>query len=155
MVTKEHAEKLARWIEATGLAQPVSANHAENRVTILCRVPDGKEKQWIKVVESILLNAIEEAEQVHAWQAHICRNYFIKDKRLVWGWNVSIQSREMSHSLAMIQKLLKGEPIRVTNSRELEEFPLHGAPADRNSPKNGKGVHTIGGSSGDFSPGRK
>ncbi len=160
MATKDHAEKLARAIEATGLAQPVNATHAENRVTVLCRVPSGNEDKWIDLVKSILVGAQDEAGEVHAWQAHICRNYFIKEdenrnRKLVWGWNISIQSREMGHSLVMIQKLLRGEPLRVTGAREVTEFPLVGASPNRNIPKNGKGVHTVGGSQGDFSPSRK
>lgn len=160
VVTKEHAEKLSRALEATGLAQPVSANHAEDRITVLCRVPNGNEDKWVELVKSILVGALDEEKEAHAWKAHICRNYFIKespegDRKLVWGWNISIQSREMGHSLVMIIKLLKGEPIRITNSREITEFPLHGAGPNRNAVKNGKGVHTIGGSAGDFHPTRK
>lgn len=157
MTTKEHAEKLARALEATGLAQPVNATHAENRIQVLCRVPPGNEEKWIKLIETLLIASLDEAKELHAWQNHICRNYFIKElengsKKLVWGWNVSIQSKEMGHSLNLILRLLRGEPIRVVPNRELTEFPLHGATASRNAPKNGKGVHTVGDK--DFHPAR-
>jgi hypothetical protein len=158
MVTKEHADKLARAIESAGLAEVVSATHSDNRISVMCRVSSGKEDKWVQMVRSILIASLDEAKEVHAWQTHICRNYFIKeneetgDRKLVWGWNVSIHSKEMGLSLSMVTKLVHGEPIRVVNNRELKEFPLHGAPVDRNAPKKGKGVQTIGNS--DFHPGR-
>lgn len=159
MSTKAYAERLSRALESTGLVEPVNATHSEGRVAVLCRVAQGNEKKWLELVKNILVNAIDESKEVHAWQTHLCRNYFIKEtesgRNLVWGWNVSVHSREMSHSLDVIIKIIKGQAIRSTGSkRELEEFPLHGASADRNSPKNGKGVHTIGGKAGDFSPAR-
>lgn len=158
MVTKDHADKLSRAIEATGLAQPVSASHSENRVQVMCRVAKENEERWLKMVESVLVAGLDESNEVHAWQNHICRNYFIKEdsttgsRRMVYGWNFSVHSKEMGHSLNMILKLLRGEPIRVVSNRELTEFPLQASP-NRNAPKNGRGVQTVG--DRDFHPGRK
>lgn len=157
-VTKDHADKLSRALESTGLAQPVSATHSENRIQVLCRVPAGNEEKWIELVKNILVAALEESKEVHTWQNHICRNYFIKeneetgDRKLVWGWSISIHSKEMSSSLNMLLKVIRGQPIRNVSSRELKEFPLVGADANRNIPKGGKGVHTIGDK--DFHPAR-
>lgn len=162
IVTKDHADKLSRTIEATGLAQPVNATFSENRVQILCRVASGNEDKWVNLIRALLESELDEHAQVHAWKSHICRNYFIKEdptshsRKLVWGWSISIHSPEMALSLNAIVKIARGEPIRmVGSSKELTEFPLHGATAQRNALKGGKGVHTIGGSNGDFSPGRK
>lgn len=156
MVTKEHADKLSRAIESAGIAQPVQATHGENRVAVMCRVAKDNEDKWIKTVERILVASLDEAGELHAWQTHICRNYFIKEtegvRKLVWGWNVSIHSKEMGAALNLVIKLIHGEPIRTVSNRELNEFPLHGASSDRNAPKKGKGVHTIG--NGDFHPAR-
>lgn len=157
-VTKDHAEKFSRAIESSGLAQPVSATHSDNRVQVLCRVAKGNDEKWIEMVRTILEAALDESKEVHAWQCHICRNYFIKeneetgDRKLVWGWSVSIHSKEMGLALGMIVKILKGQPIRVVSNRELTEYPLHGASEQRNMPKGGKGVHTIGDK--DFHPAR-
>lgn len=155
MSSKAHGERLARALESTGLCEPVNIHFGEDRVAILCRVQQDKEKQWVDMLQKVLVAADSEAGEVHAWKCHFCKNYFLKDNKMVWGWNVSIQSREMSHSLDKISMVMKGQPIRATSKKEVEEFPLFGAPADRNSPKNGKGVHTIGGKGTDFSPGKK
>lgn len=155
MVTKDHADKLSRALQSSGIAQPVQATHGENRISVMCRVPKDNEEKWIKLVERILMAADDESGELHAWQTHICRNYFLKEfdggvRKLVWGWNVSIHSKEMGASLNMVIKLVHGEPIRTVSNKELSEFPLHGASNDRNAPKKGRGVHTIG--DGDFHP---
>lgn len=157
MSTKAHAERLSRALESTGLASPVNATFGEGRVAVLCRVAGSNEAKWAGLVRDILIASLDEAGEVHGWQSHICRNYFIKeveegDRKLVWGWNVSIHSKEMSLSLDMIVRVIKGEPIRTNRTNELQEFPLVGATVNRNTVVKGKGVHTIG--NGDFHPAR-
>lgn len=159
MSSKAHGERLARALEGTGMAEAVNITFGEDRVAVLCRVTSGNDSKWMELIQKILVAALDEAKQAHAWQNHICRNYFIKEdpqthvRKLVWGWNVSVQSRDMSNSLDMLIKVIKGQPIRTVGStKELEEFPLHGATANRNAVKGGKGVHTIGDSN--FHPAR-
>lgn len=158
MVTKEHAERLSRALESTGLAQPVSATHSDQRISVMCRVSGGNDEKWITLVRNLLIATLDEEKEVHSWQAHICRNYFIKetenqDRKLVWGWNVSIHSREMSLALDMVIRLIKGQVIRTTRPGEVTEFPLHGVNANRNAvTAGGKGVHSIGDK--EFNPAR-
>lgn len=152
MSSKAYAERFARSLEGTGLCEAVNATFGENRVAVLCRVKPDNEKKWTELLHKILLAADDESSEAHAWQCHFCRNYFLKDRKMVWGWNISVQSKEMSTTLDMIKKVLVGQPLRVVNNKEVSEFPLFGAPADRNAPKGGKGVHTIG--NADFHPAR-
>lgn len=158
MVTKEHAERLARALESTGLAQPVSATHNDQRISVMCRVSGGNDEKWITLIRNILIATLDEEKEIHAWQAHICRNYFIKEienqeRKLVWGWNVSIHSREMSMALEMVIRIIKGQVLRTTRPGEITEFPLHGASFDRNAPTaSGKGVRSIGNK--EFNPAR-
>lgn len=158
MSTKEYAERASRALEGSGLAEPVSATFGENRIAVLCRIHKNNEKKWLALITKIMMAAQSESKEAHAWACHICQNYFLKevhpgDQKLVWGWNFSIQSKEMGAALDRIIRLIKGQPLEV-NKNEVMEFPLH-APKDRNAPKQGKGVHTVGGSQGDFSPARK
>jgi hypothetical protein len=160
VVTKEHAERLARLLESTGLAQPRKSMHAENRVNVLCRVMPGNEDKWVDLIRKLLVAELEESSQIYGWQCHVCRHYFIKQgedgsKQLVWGWNISIQSTEMPLSLDIITKLLRGEPLHVGGeTRELNEFPIYGMTNNRNKPNaGGKGVHGVGDS--DFHPAKK
>jgi predicted transcriptional regulator len=155
MSSKAHAERLSRAIEMSGLAQPVSAVHAPNRVNVLCRVSQGNEARWAELIRKILLATEAEAEEAHAWQAHICRHYFLKEiegeKKLVFGWNISIQSQEMSTSLDFLMRVLKGEPprIRSASAQESDEMAITGLTEERNVPRRPgqRGAFTIGGKS--------
>ena len=159
MSSKAHAARLSRAIEMSGLAQPVSAVHAPNRVNVLCRVAQGNEVKWTELLRKILLATELESTEAHAWQAHICRHYFLKDvggeKKLVFGWNISIQSQEMSASLDSLMKVIKGEPPRVRSAAEAEsmEMEMTGVVGDRNVPHRPgqRGAFTIGGKN-DFKP---
>lgn len=156
MSTREYAERMSRALEGSGLAEPRSASFGENRIAVLCRVSKDNESKWIDLITKILIGSDLSTRDAINWQCHICRHYFLKEvndeNKLVWGWNFSIQSREMGLALDMIIGLVKGQPLRV-NKNELDEFPLQ-APPNRNAVKHGKGVHTIGGSD-DFHWGKK
>jgi len=157
MSSKAHAERLSRAIELSGLAQPVSAVHAPNRVNVLCRVAQGNETKWTELLRKILLATEAEQEQAHAWQAHICRHYFLKEvdgeKKLVFGWNISIQSQEMSSSLDVLMRVIKGEPTPVRSSKESDEMIITGLTGERNVPTRPgqRGAFTVGGKN-DFRP---
>jgi hypothetical protein len=149
MSSKEHVERMSRAISGTGFGETVSATFGENRIAILCRIPRENEAKWVELITKILVGAERSKKEAIPWQCHICRHYFLKvvnkEYKLVWGWNFSVQSNDMSTALDSIIRLVKGQPLEV-NPNELTEFPLIGAPANRNSPKKGKGVYTIGGS---------
>lgn len=146
MPSKEHAERMSRALEGTGLAEPRSASFGENRIAILCRVSKDNEPSWIELITKILIGASLSANSAISWQCHICRHYFLKETdgedKLVWGWNFSVQSREMTPALDAIIRLLKGQPLDTSN-KELTEFPLR-APLNRGVPVKGKGVTLTG-----------
>jgi hypothetical protein len=120
-------------------------------------VAQGNETKWTELLRKILLATEAEQDQAHVWQAHICRHYFLKgdegEKKLVFGWNISIQSQEMSASLDILMKVIKGEPPRVRSSQESDEMIITGLTEDRNVPTRPgqRGAFTIGGKS-DFRP---
>lgn len=150
MPTKEHAERMSRALESTGLIAPVSANFGENRIAILCRVPKDNEAKWVELITNILIGANLSSRTATAWQCHICRNYFLKEvngeDKLVWGWNFSVQAREMSLAMDSIIRITKGQPVKDQFPGELTEFPLRASPNRNSMVLGGKGVHTIGGS---------
>lgn len=161
MSTKEYAERVARALESTGLAVPVAPTFGENRVSVLCRVNKDNEASWLELITKILIGADISTKTSTPWQCHICRHYFLKvvsgENKLVWGWNFSFQSREMARALETVIPLLRGHPLQAATAdmQDIQEIPLVGATTDRNRVRNGRGVHTIGGSSGDFHAGRK
>lgn len=156
MSSKEYTDRMVRMLELTGLVEPKTSNFGENRISILCRVNKENETRWIELITKILISADISAKDPVNWQCHICRHYFLKEmegeNKLVWGWNFSLQSREMGAALDNIVRVIKGQPID-THPEELKEFPLYTS-TNRNITKHGKGVHTIGGSD-DFHWGKK
>lgn len=152
MSSKEHANRLARALEGTELARAVNATHVDGRINVLCRVSAGSEGKWAELIRCMLLSTDSEQGYAHSWQAHFCRHYFLKEvegeKKLVFGWNISIASPQMSDSLDYLIRVVKGEkPNRtaMTNG-EIQEMEMSGT-AGRNVPKHsgGKGVWTVGG----------
>jgi hypothetical protein len=158
MSSQAHANRLAHDLSSTGLVEPVNSTFTDNRVSVLLRVKMGVEQQWNTMIRNILLATDFFAKEAHAWNAHICRTYFLKqiknEKKLVFGWSITITSQDMSTSIDEINRVLHGgnpEPTGDTPS-ETMEFPLVGPQKERNVPgQSGKGAYTIGGKS-DFRP---
>lgn len=157
MSSKAHADRLAKAIRMSGLAEPVNVAYAANRVNVLCRVPQGSDSKWVDLIRRLLLATDAEQGEAHAWQAHICRHYFLKEvkeeKRLVFGWNISIQSQNMSASLDAVMPIFRGEVRRAKPVAQVEEMSLTGVTAERNVPTRPgqRGAFTVGGKH-DFKP---
>lgn len=154
MSTQAYADRLAKAVVSTGLAESINNTFSPDRVSILLRVKQGVDAKWIEVVKNILIATDTHSKDAHAWHAHICRTYFLKPgKVLVFGWSITVTSQDLTHALDDIVKVVMGgspEPVTVPVG-EIEEFPLIGASANRNVPgESGKGAHTIGGKGKDF-----
>ncbi len=162
MSGKIHADRLARAITLTGLAEPVQANGlADDRINVLCRVPKGGESAWTELLHKLLVTTESQKKFAHSWQVHICRHYFLKEvegeKKMVFGWNISIQSQDLTTALEYLMRTIKGEAPPSQTANEVDEMPLSGVTGMRNMPKTkgGKGAYTIGGSEGDFAPAKR
>jgi hypothetical protein len=162
MSGKVHAERLARAITLTGLAEPVQANGlADDRINVLCRVPKGSEGGWTELLQKLLVVTESQKKFAHSWQVHICRHYFLKEingeTKMVFGWNISVQSQDLITALEYLIRTIKGEKPSSFEPVEVDEVPMTGVTGMRNMPRKpgGKGVHTIGGSEGDFAPGKR
>jgi hypothetical protein len=154
MSSKAYAERLARALESTGLAEIVDCSHSENQVRVLCRVADGGQVKWLGILKNILILTEAEQKQAHSWQAHICRLYLLKrlngEPNLVFGWNVSIQSLNMPDSLDYLSRVIRGESpdaVSSSSSGEVMEMEFTGMTGSRIPNAKGKGAYTVGGSS--------
>lgn len=163
MSSQAYADRLSRAVESTGLAEVVKTSFGDNNISVLCRVKQGSDGEWVKIVERILLAEPSQAGKPHAWASHICRRYFLKEfpdgPKMVFGWNIAFQSNDIATSLDFISRVIRGEKIQTPKGKnELDEMPLSGAGSSRKAPKKdgpgkGKGAYTIGGSE-DFKPSR-
>lgn len=72
----------------TGQVQPIKVESKGGHVSAVCRQLPGQEKAWLKSVDAMLHLGIE-----HNIPFHICRQYFLKDGKMVYGWHVSIEAK--------------------------------------------------------------
>lgn len=158
MSSKAHSERLAKALESTGLAQAVNFAFADSRINVLCRVPAETKPKWLELLRRMLVSTENEQQEVHRWQAHFCQHYFLKefgesDKRLVYGWNISIQSANMTDSLDVLIPIIRGDaPKSKTVPGEIMEMEMTGVVGERGKPnEKGRGSYTVGGSQ-DFRP---
>lgn len=155
MSSQAHADRFAASLAKTGMVEPVNSTFSDNRVGILMRVKAGVDSAWNTLITNMLLSTEFFSKQAHRWDIHICRMYFLRNRKLVFGWSINVTSLDMSHSLDELIRVVSGgnpEPVPSSDEQETVEFPLIGSPRERNVPgAGGKGAHTIGGK-GDFRP---
>jgi hypothetical protein len=147
-----NADKLADALALTGFITVVRKSESENSVRLLCRVSD--KRAWCSVLEYVLVRKKD-------WTEHVCQQYFLKDTKLVFGWNVIVNSDNTSKAVDNFCRLLRG--IKTTTKSKVPEssdtMPLMGASHRRNAPlvfdprqpgpgrggPSHKGAYTIGG----------
>jgi hypothetical protein len=139
MSSREYAERLARAIKGTGLADIANTDYTEDTIRLLCRLRPGADKEWIELVKRVLIATEREHGHAHSWASHICKRYFLLDdddpkapRKLVFGWNFSISSTNMTGSLDFLIKSLRAAPsgskaqVRPAR-REVTEMELSGS----------------------------
>lgn len=151
MSSKAHADRLAKALESTSLCQAVRVDHTHDQVRLLLRIAPGAEGVWTQLIERVLTASEFIAKHAHAYQAHICKNFFLRQtddgRKLVFGWYVSIQSNSMTESLDVAIRAIKGAlPDEPESIKETEEMPLSTRARELNPPnEKGRGAHTVGG----------
>lgn len=155
MSSREHAERLARAIKGTGLADIAKTDYTEDTIRLLCRIRPGADKNWIELVKRVLIATEKEHGHAHSWATHICKRYFLLDednpraeRKLVFGWNFSVSSTQMSSSLDFLIKSLrpgsvstKASPVR---KKEIMEMELSGTFTGDFKKDKGGGGHNLG-----------
>lgn len=152
MSSKAHADRLAKALESTAMCQAVDVTNTHDQVRVVLRIAGGAEGVWTQLVNQILTAGEYITGQAHSFNAHICKNYFRKqtaegERKLVFGWYVSVQSNSMSESLDVIVRAIKGSlPDAPEERKEVTEMPLSTRARDLNAPtEKGKGGWTVGG----------
>jgi hypothetical protein len=121
----EH-DRIAAGLQQTGLADIVRANPKPNGIALVCRVH--RKEAWLGLIEYMLLNKT-------CWDEHICQQYFIREGRLVYCWNLIFNAHEGTSIVKMVEEILRliqGAPRqRQVVSGPIMSFPLIGASPDR------------------------
>lgn len=150
MSSKAHAERLAKALESTDICQVVQDDHTHDQVSLFIRIAPGAEGVWTQLIDRVLTAGEYITGLAHSYNAHICKRYIRKqvgdERKLVFGWNISIQSGSMTESLDVVIKAIKGTLPTERATGETEEMPLSTRARELNTPnENGRGGWTVGG----------
>ena len=121
MSSKEHAEYLSGVVNGLGFMETIQTGYYNMSVQVICRLQAGYAEPWAKVVEQILLMGESLAEQGFPCDIHVCRLYFLKQGKMVYGWHINITSDHMNEVLRLLGTLLlKVSPRPVDHPRMRE-----------------------------------
>jgi hypothetical protein len=121
---------VAEAVQATEIADVLKATGDGGKIHLICRVHD--KRAWCAIVEYVLARKGD-------WGDHICQQYFMRNNKLVYGWNVIINSKDILAAAKDAAKLFKAGVAVISQiqaapvGRELTSFPLVGASSRRNA----------------------
>ena len=121
MSSKEHAEYLAGVVNGVGFLETVQTGYSNISVQVICRLQAGYAESWAKVVEKLLLMGQSLTEKGYPCDVHICRLYFLKEGRMVYGWHIKISSDHMNEVLGMLSSQLGQISPRVVDHPRMRE----------------------------------
>ncbi|TXH09032.1 MAG: hypothetical protein E6R04_09125 [Spirochaetes bacterium] len=86
---KKTEEQVSESLKGTGMVVPVSSDRVWSGWDFLCRLVPGQEKNWLKVVNSLL----KWADSRGNTDLFIARRYLLKDGSMVFGWYIRLQTK--------------------------------------------------------------
>lgn len=110
-------------------------NDGPNQIRLFGRVRQPRMPGWLNVIRDLLLAAEDEP-----WSIDISRQYFLRGKKLFFGWRLILQGQDISQHVPQICKIVRA--VDVSPGRELDEVPLHASP-NRNALRNGRGAQPM------------
>lgn len=106
---------------------------AKSNIHALCRHHRGCKVMWCNMLEYVLVRK-------SGWDDHFCQQYFIRNGKLVFGWNIIITPQEgetlesaaldfvslMREAARIIPDVMRAQSVASGGGR-IEAFPLVGA----------------------------
>lgn len=105
-------------------AEIVREQVSKSSATFICRISD--EASWMKVVEKMLLAATT-AEN---WDCHICKRFFIKNDKVVYGWNVMFSVASQEGWTDIVNLFLGNRGNSRYIAPDIEDIVMAGLPAN-------------------------
>lgn len=129
----------------------IEHSEADNQLRVMGRQPRDQMNtnlaNWLLVVRQVLQQSAK-----LPWSVDVSKQYFLRGDNVIYGWRLIFQGEGIKEHYESILQTVLGAPF--TSRGELTEFPLPGAPPDRNVPEGGKrGVYAAS-ASRTFVPGR-
>lgn len=133
----EAAAGMLQALRLRGGFEKVKESELTGQYRILGRVKQETNDAWLLLVTRLLIAS----ERTEAWSVDISKQYFVQGGKLMYGWRLIVQSRELATAYSDIAELATSAPrVKAT----IAEQPLVGA---RRSPpsasNNGKGAQSV------------
>lgn len=122
---------------ARGGFETVKFSSTDKQVRILGRVPQQAMPAWRMVMQNLLTVSLQQ----DAWSVDISKNYFLRDKSVIYAWRVLFQGDMSPATLQAIAGTISKSPRPLAS---LDEQPLPGRNTHRRSYANGKGAAPTG-----------
>lgn len=127
--------ELVRVLKMRGGFDVVNQSVTTNQIRILGRVPKDMMNAWLVIIHHMLSHS-----EAASWSVDISKQYFLRNGRVLFGWRVIFQGEQIEQHLPMICEAISNTPRPKVI---IEEQRLHGASANRNSPRGGKGAQGV------------
>lgn len=125
------AELVSRAIDATKVAEVVKVQETDKQLRITHRVAKGHLRVWLDIVTDVL-------NRKKGWDAHVSKQYFLKNGRLIYAWNFIAQWGEVEDKeevLKQIATLISRARVKAPSTgHKLSSYPLM-ASDKRNAPQ--------------------
>ena len=99
-MSKPDEELFSEVLYNTGVLLPVSTESKGGKVSSMCRLVQGKDKEWPPLAEKIL-----KAVDALGAEAHVCRRYVLKDGSMVYGIHVSVEAKSAKQLKAALTSM--------------------------------------------------
>lgn len=113
----------------------INDHDSPKQIRLFGRVRQPRMPGWLNVIRDLLL-----AAENNPWSIDISRQYFLRGKKLFFGWRVILQGQDIAQHVTQVCKVIRAAD--VTTGKELDEVPLHASP-DRNALRNGRGAQPM------------
>lgn len=141
-----HVEAITTAINTTGVAEVVKVVDGNQQLKITHRVQAKQLKIWLAIITHVL-------SRKHDWDAHICKQYFLRGGRLLYAWNFIVQwgaGVKRADVLKQVAGLIERASVEVPRvSSSLDSYPLM-AKDNRNEPGGPMNIRAPGPMSGGY-----
>jgi hypothetical protein len=141
-----HVEDVTTAINTTGVTEVVKVVDGSQQLKITHRVQSKQLKIWLAIVTHVLSHKRD-------WDAHICKQYFLRGGRLLYAWNFIVQWGDGIKRVDVLKQVAglinraSAEVPRVSSS--LDSYPLM-AKDNRNEPGGPMNVRAPGPMTGGY-----
>jgi hypothetical protein len=148
-------QTLVNAIHQTKFITVRSSGYDVGALSVLCRVAEGAEKEWMMIISRLLEAQELSIDQPFFFDIDIGKKYFRKrnpdgmNPVMVYAWVIQLRSKKIEDAVVIVSSVLRGEPLSVAsnNAKEVTVMPFTGMDPNKyrgSVSSKGKGVHAVG-----------